>query len=395
MQQELFLEADSTTAPIDQQEDFEDLRLPDKWYFGATLWSTDWTCETIVKQLTRGNISLSPRFQRRQAWQAERQSAFIESLILGLPIPQLILAEDKNKRGSFIVIDGKQRLLTLRQFTLPEGDDSGFDPLKLRGLADRPDLNGHTLVSMSKEAALQEDVNAFENQTIRTIVIRNWEDDLYLHSVFLRINMGSVPLSSQELRQALKPGPFSDFLDDYSVSSKELQSALNLKRPDFRMRDTELALRFFAYHFFADLYTGNLKEFLDRAVENLNNDWENQKVAIVNAGAMMLRGLDAVRLVFGQKAELRKWNGQNYERRINRAVFDIMLFYLDDEKNIDDFVAHGEEIEAEFRRLCEEDRDFLNSIESTTKSQESNHIRFSTWASSLSKILGREIKSPL
>ena len=97
-------------APLDQQEDLDDLVLPKDWYFGATLWSTDWTAETIVSQLKRRNINLSPRYQRRQAWDPKRQSRFIESLILGLPVPQIILAEDNSRRGSF---KGHHNLLTL------------------------------------------------------------------------------------------------------------------------------------------------------------------------------------------------------------------------------------------------------------------------------------------
>ena len=52
----------------------------------AVVTSTDWTTETILSQLRRGNIELSPRFQRREAWVDGRKSAFIESLFLGLPV---------------------------------------------------------------------------------------------------------------------------------------------------------------------------------------------------------------------------------------------------------------------------------------------------------------------
>lgn len=82
----------------------------------AVVTGTDWTTETIVSQLTRGNIQLNPRFQRRDAWKQDRKSRFIESLIVGLPIPQIVLAEAKRQRGKFIVLDGKQRLLTILQF---------------------------------------------------------------------------------------------------------------------------------------------------------------------------------------------------------------------------------------------------------------------------------------
>jgi hypothetical protein len=82
----------------------------------AVLHGTDWTTETIVNQLKRGNIILNPSFQRRDAWTRQQKSRFIESLILGLPIPQIVLAESKSNRGRFIVLDGKQRLLSILQY---------------------------------------------------------------------------------------------------------------------------------------------------------------------------------------------------------------------------------------------------------------------------------------
>ena len=131
-------------------EDLEDLEHIQDWSSGAALWSTDWTTETIVSQLDRGNIDLGPSFQRRYAWRDNRQSLFIESLILGLPIPQLILAESKAKKGSYIVIDGKQRLLTIRRFITTTDEIESLKPLKLRGLREREDLNGQDIFRFSK-----------------------------------------------------------------------------------------------------------------------------------------------------------------------------------------------------------------------------------------------------
>jgi hypothetical protein len=86
-----FVEEDD--AAIDEKEvkDFSD----------AVLYASDWTVETILLQLDRRNIELNPRFQRRDAWSVQRKSRFIESVILGLPIPQIILAERKGSRGQF------------------------------------------------------------------------------------------------------------------------------------------------------------------------------------------------------------------------------------------------------------------------------------------------------
>jgi hypothetical protein len=64
----------------------------------AVLWSTDWTVETIHRQLEKGNIELNPEFQRREAWTDAKKSLFIESLLMGFPIPQIVLSADRPRR---------------------------------------------------------------------------------------------------------------------------------------------------------------------------------------------------------------------------------------------------------------------------------------------------------
>jgi hypothetical protein len=384
--------ADDTSIPEDQQEDLDDLQLEKNWYFGATLWSTDWTTETITSQLRKGNINLSPKFQRRNAWNDKRKSLFIESLFLGLPVPQLILAEDKNKKGSFIVIDGKQRLLALRQF-VAEPNEKEFRPLLLKDLDEKENLNGKNYALLKALGA--EELNTFDNQSIRTIVIRNWQDDRYLHAVFLRINTGSVQLSPQELRQALYPGGFSDFIDDFSSDSEVLKSLLGLTEPDFRMRDVELTLRFFAYVMFAQEYRGNFKAFLDNATKNLNGRWSVQAAAITKQSKQFEAALGCVREIFGEKGECRKWTDSGYERRINRAVFDIMVYYFADETVRKKSTKNARKIETAFKKLCKDDSDFLSSIETTTKSLTANWTRFDRWSRSLSKAINVQLKNPI
>jgi hypothetical protein len=224
--------------------------------------------------------------------------------------------------------DGKQRLLALRQF-VASSDDKEFDSLYLKGLDEKEKLNGKNYIMLKEEQS--EGVNTFDNQSIRTVVIRNWKDDKYLHAVFLRINTGSVQLSPQELRQALYPGGFSDYIDDFSTESSPLKELLGLSDPDFRMRDVELVLRYFAYKMFATDYGGNVKKFLDDTTETLNETWKNDKKKVAAAAADLNLGLEFVQSTFGTKNACRKWTGGGYERRINRAVFDIMIYYFSDE----------------------------------------------------------------
>src|ERR1035437_9473823 len=78
----------------DDEEGEDDLgTLGQKIFDEAVIAATDWTAETLLSQLRQGHILLNPHFQRREAWTPGRQSKFIESLFLGLPVPQLVLAE--------------------------------------------------------------------------------------------------------------------------------------------------------------------------------------------------------------------------------------------------------------------------------------------------------------
>src|SRR5262249_5923329 len=144
----------------------DDLQSLDPSMLGqAVVFGTDWTAATLIDQLRQENIKLDPIFQRRDAWTSQRKSRFIESIVLGLPIPQLVLAEAKDKKGTFLVIDGKQRLLSLQRFA---GLDSppGVTPLVLSDLNLRPELNGKSYDDLKNDTTLRNHLNAFDNQPI-------------------------------------------------------------------------------------------------------------------------------------------------------------------------------------------------------------------------------------
>ncbi|MFM5947563.1 MAG: DUF262 domain-containing protein, partial [Dolichospermum sp.] len=130
---------------------------------------SDWTTATILDQLIRNNIQLTPRFQRRDAWDITLKSRFIESLILGFPVPQIVLAATQEK-GKFIVLDGKQRLLTILQFYGRSDKNIQNNAFALRNLEFRRDLIGKTYEDIRSDLFLSRDIDNLDNQTIRTMV---------------------------------------------------------------------------------------------------------------------------------------------------------------------------------------------------------------------------------
>lgn len=388
-----FFGPDEFLEVSDQAETVEDIASVDQRTVSqAVVSATDWTTETVISQINKGNIQLNPRFQRRDAWEPDRKSRFIESLILGLPIPQLVLAEVKNKRGSYIVIDGKQRLLSIRQFAAA-ADDPLFNRLRLSGLNIRQDLRRLSLVDLRDDPGRSDDLAAFENQPIRTVVIKNWENEDFLYQVFLRLNTGSVPLSPQELRQALHPGPFVEFADLASGDSPALRELLKLKRPDFRMRDAELLIRWYAFQHFFGRYSGDLKGFLDLTCESLNDQWNGVEERVRAELDQFEAAYATAKFIFGQNV-CRKWTPEGYEKPFNRAIYDVLMFYFAQEAVRQAAADRREDIEQAFKDLCEQNPEFLGSIERTTKSIGATSTRFSIWARELNRVLGLQLASP-
>ena len=376
-----------------ENENEDDLIQSLEKFDQAVIWGTDWTAETITNQLFRKNIDLFPKFQRRDAWSQIAKSKFIESLILGLPIPQIILAEKKDDKGKYIVIDGKQRLLTIRQF-FSKGENDEFTPLKLKGLEILKDLNRKKFTDIETNPEFNKILNQLLNQTIRTTVIKNWPNEEFLFTVFLRLNTGSIKLSPQELRQALHPGKFIDFADSFSIESSGIKKILNISEPDYRMRDVELVIRFFTFKMFILTYDGNLKKAFDNAVKTLNTEWDLYEDR-VNQNALNLESAISLTLeIFGEKEAFSKWSNNKFQSNFNRAIYDIMVFYFSDTIILESSINRKQEILDAFKILCQEDNDFIASFEHTTKSMGNMSKRFKTWGEKLSEVLNIEIEIP-
>lgn len=374
----------------DGEENEEELNIDLSKFNQAVIWGTDWTTETMARQLEKGNIDLNPSFQRRDAWSEQEKSRLIESLMLGFPVPPIILAENKQKKNSYLVIDGKQRLLSIRRFysnvsekefkekNLKEKD--AFKQLKLKGLDILKDFNGKTYSQMQVENA--EYINNLDNQSIRTIVIKNWPDEAFLYTVFFRLNTGSKKLSPQELRQALKPGAFLNFLDDGTANSTAIKDMLNNKGADPRMKDIELALRFFAFKCFPDKYKGNLKEFLDYTCENLNGNWEAKEYIIRDLFAELEKSIVFLKDLFAPDAAFSRYTDGKCNGRFNRSIYEILTYYFSIKEVRIAVEKKKEEFVNKFVEL-NDNQEFVYAVSNTTKDINRVVIRFTK----VSKIL--------
>ena len=356
---------------------------------------SDWTTATIRDQLIRENIQLNPRFQRRDAWNITRKSRFIESLILGFPVPQIVLATNNKEKGKFIVLDGKQRLLTILQFY---GDsDTPNNSFTLKDLEFLDNLNGCQYQDLKNDFNLNDFLDQLDNQTIRTIVIRNWKTESFLHKIFLRLNVENTPLSSQELRQALHPGGFINFLDDRAIESQALKKIFKSSYPDFRMRDTDILLRYVAFHYYLSDYRGDLKKFLDNACVSLNARWDQNSEEIKNIIDQFEKAVQTTINIFGEKNFSRLWlpESATYRSQFNRAILDVMVFYFCDDLIRAAAEKNKEQVEEAFKSLflTAVDR-FKNAVLISTNTKQSTYDRFHLWGQALSKVLDINFNIP-
>ncbi len=353
------------------------------------VYSRDWTVETILSQIDKDNIDLNPAFQRRNAWNDVKRSKLVESLIIGIPVPEIVLAEDKEKKRSFIVIDGKQRLLAIAGFQNPERYPV-WDQPKLRGLTTRPDLNGETFEKMAAGADPKGDIRNLMNSDIRCTIISNYESSQVLYDIFYRLNTGSVPLSSQELRQVLNRGEFANYLINTTNKEIPLHKVLNLKGPDARLRDAEILLRYIAFSLFGAEYTGNLTPFLDSKMAKINAAWADMRLEIEELTARFNYGTLELLNSLEDRRVGRKFTEKGWESRFNRALFEVEVYYasrLPQGILADKAPAFTSAIES----LCLEHPEFVDSIETSTKNIDKYYIRFSLFRDMINRVFETKI----
>ncbi|MEG4391478.1 DUF262 domain-containing protein [Microcoleus sp. BROC3] len=355
----------------------------------------DWTTATILDQLVRDNIQLNPRFQRRDAWDITRKSRFIESIFLGFPIPDIVLASQDKKRGKFVVLDGKQRLLTILQFY--GRSETPNDSFALKNLEFRPELNGCTHEALKNDLLHSSVLDALDNQTLRTTLIRNWHTESLLYKIFLRLNVENTPLSPQELRQALHPGDFINFLDDESIKNQALRKILKSQNPDPRMRDVELLLRYVGFHHFLSDYRGNLKVFLDMTCKKLNKDWKEKETEVRYTVSQFEKAVQTTTTIFGEENIFRVWlsSYNTYRGKFNRAILDVMVFYFSDPVISEAAEKNPAGVEKAFKELCSSSNsEFREAVEKSTTSIRETHTRLSLWGKALLKVLDVEFNVP-
>lgn len=295
---------------VDEAES-DDAVLPQRYDISS--FGADYDVEGVVRRLNRNEI-LIPPFQRDYVWSIGEASRFIESLLLGLPVPGVFLAKEP-KTNKLLVIDGQQRLKTLQFFY-----NGLFDP--------KPEEKTHRVFTLTKvqknfegltyDKLSENDRIKLDNSIMHATVVRQEvprDDDTSIYHIFERLNNGGRKLTPQEIRTALYHGSFIDLIKDLNeyVTWRQIYG-----KKSNRLKDQELILRFIALYFDLERYEKPMEEFLNKfATKHTNAD----KDFLKESKKIFIDTIDVAFKSFGTSAF-------RPERALNAAVFDSVMMGL-------------------------------------------------------------------
>jgi len=296
---------------MQMNDDFESESVQENWYednvegveetlvteYDVTSLPNDFNIKTIFDFMESGAVRV-PAFQRNYVWDIKRASKLIESIIIGLPIPQIFLYEDSRNR--YLVIDGQQRLMSVYYFIkqrfprkekraeirkiydenggIPNEileDDQYFVKFNLQ----LSESVAHKINPLHRlnYSTLGDLKTTFDLRTIRNIMIRQTSpsnDDSSIYEVFNRLNTGGVNLRPQEIRASMYHSKFYEMLYRVNLDEK-WRSLIGLAEPDLHMKDIEILLRSFATLVDSESYKSSLRSFINsfsRKAKSMNKD---------------------------------------------------------------------------------------------------------------------------
>jgi hypothetical protein len=288
---------------IDKSEQEDEGQSNAKYLINS--YGADYTIDSLVERPNREDIYI-PQFQRDYVWNIKQASKFIESLLLGLPVPGIFLSRDDNRK--LLVIDGQQRLKTLQRFYNRLFEDREFS---LRGV--RTDFEGKTYTTLRDEDRRQLDDSILHATIIQQLSPD--DNDSSVYRIFERLNTGGTKLQPQEIRISIYHGPFVELLEHLNKyeSWRLIYGALSN-----RGKDQELILRFLALYFMGDKYTKPLNEFLNTFLQTHRF---LKQIPSSKFESIFKDTIDAFSNALGKTAF-------RSQRVLNAAVFDSMMVGL-------------------------------------------------------------------
>lgn len=292
---------------IEQIKSEEDDILIDNSNYEIISYGADYTLSVIFEKMKKQEIII-PSFQRKYVWSQKQASKLIESFLLGLPVPGIFLSKNVDT-GELLVVDGQQRLKTIEAY-INEKFPLTEDIFYLISVKDKWEGKKYTELDLV-------DKRRFDDSVLRATIIQqvNPKDSTSVYHIFERLNTGGTSLQSQEIRNCIYFGKFNNMLHDLNKNPiwRELYNSPN---PNFRMKDEELILRFFALYYDLEKYTKPMNEFLSKFMLKNRNLTDEKKEEMKN---IFIKTISIIKEKIGFYAF-------RPTRNLNMAAFDSVMY---------------------------------------------------------------------
>jgi hypothetical protein len=318
----------------------------------------------LMDRIRNGEIDLTPDFQRKGGiWSPKAKSQLIESLLIRIPLPAFYM--DGSDESKWLVVDGLQRLYTLKSFVIDRTLQlSGLEFLGKEG-------NGKKFDQLPRN--LQRRI--LETQVTVFLIQENTPPEVKFN-IFKRINTGGLPLSSQEIRHALNQGKARSLLKVLAESA-EFKTATNNGIRDDRMGDRECILRLLAFMrtSYRDYRASNIDSFLNQCMVDINLLSEAN---VEDLDRRFRRAMVDCYRVFGDRAfrKQSRWSPRRYP--INRALFEVWSANIEEltTDQVDQLRERNTDLQKRFVTLLE-DASFAAAISYGTGDPQKVRLRFS------------------
>lgn len=322
-----YIEFDSTDLELEDGSVITDVNCKGK----------DYTIGSLINLWKNGELKI-PDFQRKYVWKLEQASKFIESLMLGLPIPSLMFFEDSD--SYLLIIDGQQRIKSILLFVGAINKENATRHEKsmcnftLTGLAkDSPYYEKSYSDFTDKEKRKLKNMSSLY---VNLISLKDPDNLTSIYYIFERLNTGGTLLTAQEIRNCIYSGSFNDFiikLNDYENWKKFITN----KSSESHQTDVELILRFFALYDIIIPYKRPMKDYLSNYMKIVRNMGETE---IHKKEKLFMNTVDAIYNNLGVKPFHIK-NG------LNSSVLDsVMIAFAHNLDNI------PKDIKKKYEQLC-------------------------------------------
>lgn len=335
---------------LPQKSGYDDMTNPGWTPPGeASTYTLDMSVRQAIDLVRTGSLNLSPPFQRHAVWDRLQKGEFIESLLTELPTPPMYLAEES--QGRLVVIDGKQRLVSILEFVQ--------DEFAIMRAEISPELEGLRFGDLHESVR-----HRFMNRAIlRFIVLREPSGDWAKTLLFERLNSSGRQLSRQELRNAKYSGPLNDHLIELSNAPFLIQQ-IGSSHALRDMSNVEYVLRFVTLSATNVLLEKNILVALDRFLESQKHA---SAADIREYGKRFLRSLRACEALFGEQA-FRRFDGDTgWRSQFSLPVYDaeMLAFAQVSDHVLDQALAHSDDLKGRTSRIL--DRNIFNAAASVNK----------------------------